>query len=90
MSAFISEIWDRLIKDKVIFRRMEGAEGQRHTFLALALSGGEKSASRPGRLIPMGKSPRTHWTGEWMSPRFSLIAKAKKKNPSLPLPEIGP
>jgi hypothetical protein len=41
--------------------RHEGAWGERwcssYSFLTLALDGGEWSASRPGRALPLGKGP---------------------------------
>jgi hypothetical protein len=57
-----------------------------HSFLTLALDGGEWSASRPGRFTPGEKAPGTRWIGGWVGPRASLDAVAKKKKiPSLPL-----
>jgi hypothetical protein len=44
-----------------------GAQGKRrkapYLFMALALDGGECSASRPGRALPPRKDPVTHWIG---------------------------
>jgi hypothetical protein len=44
----------------------------RRMILASALVGGEWSASRPGRFIPGGKAPVTHWIGRWVGPRAGL------------------
>jgi hypothetical protein len=38
-----------------------------HVFLTSTLFGGERSASRPGRLTPRERDPRTHWIGSWMT-----------------------
>jgi hypothetical protein len=43
-----------------------------HGFFTSALVGGEWSASRPGRFIPDGKAPGTHWKGGWLGPRAGL------------------
>jgi hypothetical protein len=53
-------------KGKVKFsprKRIEGVEAKLHAFLTSALDGGEWSASRPGRFIPRGRAPGTHWIG---------------------------
>jgi hypothetical protein len=39
-----------------------------HIFLASALTGGEWSASRPGRFTPGERAPGTHWIGGWVDP----------------------
>ena len=49
---------------------------QFHSFLTLALDGGEWSASRPG-LLTARKS--THWTGGWVRPSASLDVSEKRK-----------
>jgi len=35
-------------------------------------------------------SPHTHWIWGWVDPRASLDAVAKRRNPIMPLPGIGP
>ncbi|KDR23422.1 Furin-like protease 2 [Zootermopsis nevadensis] len=42
------------------------------SFLTSALDGGEWLASRPGRALPSGKDPSTHWIGGWVGPRAGL------------------
>jgi hypothetical protein len=54
-----------------------------HAFLALALDGGEWSASRPSRFTPRERAPGTHWIGGWVGPRTVLDAVVKRKIPSL-------
>jgi len=44
-----------------------GMEVKLHTFLTVALEGGEWSASRPGRFTPRERVPSTHWIGGWVS-----------------------
>jgi hypothetical protein len=53
-----------------------------HTFLTLALDGGECSASHPGRFTPTERSPGTHRKGGWVGPRAVLDAVVKRKIPS--------
>jgi hypothetical protein len=45
-------------------------------------SGGEWSASRPGRFIPRERAPGTHSIGGWVGPRAVLDAVVKRKIPS--------
>jgi hypothetical protein len=64
--------------------RHGGALGERrycsYTFLTSALEGGEWSASRPGRALPLGKEPPvTHCTGGWVGPRAGLDAEVRGK-----------
>jgi hypothetical protein len=40
-----------------------------HTFLTLALDGGEWSASRPGRFTTGIRGPGMHWIGGWVGPK---------------------
>jgi hypothetical protein len=51
--------------------------------LTSAIDGGELSASRPGRFIPRGRVPDTHWIGGWVDRRAGLDAMVKRKIPSL-------
>jgi hypothetical protein len=57
--------------------------------LALALDGGEWSASCPGHFTPRERSPGTHWIGGWVGPRAGLDAVVKRKIP-YPLPGLKP
>jgi hypothetical protein len=50
-----------------------------HIFLTLALVGGERSASRPGRFTPGETAPCTYWIGVWAGPRTGLVAVKKRK-----------
>jgi hypothetical protein len=45
-----------------------GVDVEIYIFLASALVGGERSASRPGRFTPREGAPGTHWTGGWVGP----------------------
>jgi hypothetical protein len=45
---------------------------QIHILLTSALSGGEWSASRPGRFTPWERAPGTHWIGGWVDPGAGL------------------
>jgi hypothetical protein len=49
-----------------------GMDVQIHIFYNSALVGGERSASRPCRLIPEERAPGTHCIGGWAGPRFGL------------------
>jgi hypothetical protein len=60
-----------------------------YSFLTSALDGSEWSASRPGRALPRGKDPCTHWTGGWVGPRAGLDTEVRGKIP-LSLPGIEP
>jgi hypothetical protein len=49
-----------------------------YTFTTLELDGGEWSASRPDRALPLGKGPpNTHCTGGWVGPNASLDTEAR-------------
>jgi hypothetical protein len=71
----------------------EGAWWERryspYSFLTSALDGGEWSASRPSRALPLGKDPGNHCTGVWVGPRASLDTEARGIIIS-PLPGIEP
>jgi hypothetical protein len=64
--------------------RHGGAWGERryssYLFLTSALDRGEWSASRPGRVLPRGKDPGTHWTGGWVGPRTGLDTEVRGKS----------
>jgi len=51
---------------------------QLHTFLTLALDGGEWSVSHPSHFTPGERAPDTHWIGAWIGPRSSLEVVAVK------------
>jgi hypothetical protein len=51
-----------------------------YSFSTSALDGGEWSASRPScAFTPRERTPGTHWTGGWVSPRASLDTEATGK-----------
>jgi hypothetical protein len=52
-------------------------------FLASALGGGERPASRPGCFTPKETAPGTHCTGGWVGPRASLDDLEKEKSLAL-------
>jgi len=54
------------------------------------LDGDEWSASYPSPFTPEERAPGTPWIGGCRGPSASLDTMAKRKSPSLPLPEIGP
>jgi hypothetical protein len=62
-------------------------------FLSSALDGGEWSASRSGRALPLAKDPGTFWIGGWVSHRAGLDTEVRGKilclcrgsNPSHPV-----
>jgi len=56
---------------------------------ALALFGGEWSASHPGHFTPGERAHSTHWKGGWVGPRTNLDTVAKRKNPS-PCKKLNP
>jgi hypothetical protein len=56
---------------------------------ALALGGGEWSASRSGRFTPREIAPGTHWIGGWVGPRAILDSVVKRKIP-IPRRESNP
>jgi hypothetical protein len=53
-----------------------------HTFLTLALDGGEWSASHPGCFTPRERDPGTNWIGGWLGPRVGLDMVVKRNIPS--------
>jgi len=57
--------------------------GTTRRILNSALDGGELKASRPGRFTPGERIPGTHWIKNWMGPRISMDAVAKRKNPTI-------
>jgi hypothetical protein len=62
-----------------------GVDVWTHVFLTSALAGGERSASRPCRFTPGGKSPHgSHWIGGWVGPRASLDDVENRKLLILP------
>jgi hypothetical protein len=61
-----------------------------HSFLTLALAGGEWSASFPGRFNPREKAPGTHLIEGWVGPRAGLDDLEKRKFLTLPGLELWP
>jgi hypothetical protein len=59
-----------------------------HTYLTLALDGGDWSASRPGYFTLRERAPGTHWIGGWVGPR-AILDMGEDKN-SQPPPGIEP
>jgi hypothetical protein len=58
--------------------RRRGRMYSSYLFMTSALDGGEWSASRPGRTIPLEKgTPGTHCTGGWVGPRAGLDTQAR-------------
>jgi hypothetical protein len=57
-------------------------------FFTSALTGGEWSASRPGRSTPRDRAPGTHWIGGWVGPSASLTTW--RKFLTLPWLELRP
>jgi hypothetical protein len=55
-----------------------------HIFLTSALTGGEWSASRPGRFTPTDIALGIHCIGCWMDPRAGLDDVEKRKFLTLP------
>ena len=52
-----------------------------HSFLTLALDGGEWSISGPGLIRPKGrKGPYTHGMGSWLGPRAGVDGFGKRKS----------
>jgi hypothetical protein len=72
-------------KSEVVpLRSIEAHVGDRRysssSFLTSALEGGEWSASRPGRALPLGEwTPGTHCIGGWVGPRAGLDAEVRGK-----------
>jgi hypothetical protein len=58
--------------------------------LTSGLVGGEWSASRPCRFIPVERSPGTHWIGGWVDPRASLDDLEDRKFLTLPRLKLRP
>jgi hypothetical protein len=57
-----------------------GGRGDSYSFMTSALDGGEWSASRPGRAFTPGeRTPGTHWTRGWVSPRAGLDTETRGK-----------
>jgi hypothetical protein len=56
-----------------------GVEVQLQLFFDLGTSGGEWSASCPGRFTPRERAPGTHWIGDWVGPKAVLDAVVKRK-----------
>jgi hypothetical protein len=61
-----------------------GVDVQIFIFLTSALSGGEWSASLPGRFTPEERAPCTQWIGSWVDPRAGLDDVEKIKFLILP------
>jgi hypothetical protein len=59
-----------------------GVDVLTHVFLTSALVGDEWSASRPDRLTPGERVPRTHWTGGWVDLRAGLDDMEKILDPT--------
>jgi hypothetical protein len=62
-----------------------GVDVQTHVFLTSALTGGEWSASRPGRFTPEERAPHTHWIGGCVGPRHGkvkILAPAGTRTPT--------
>jgi hypothetical protein len=62
-------------------------EVQFHTFLTLALDGGEWSDSCTSHFNPRERAPDTHWIVGWVGPRASL--DAMEKEPKFKKPNNG-
>jgi hypothetical protein len=67
-----------------------GVDVSIHIFLTSALTGGEWSASRPGRFTSGERAFSTHWIGGWVDPRTGLDDVEKRKFLTLPGLEIRP
>ena len=66
---------------------LEGVEVWLHSFLTIALEGGEGSASRPGRYLPH-EIPVTHCARGWVGSRAGVV-ECRKSRPnwdSIPRP----
>jgi hypothetical protein len=59
-------------------------------FLTSALTGGEWSASRPGRFTPVERAPGTHCTGGLVEPRAGLDDVQERNFLTLPGLELRP
>jgi hypothetical protein len=70
-------------KAKLFRTRHASAKRERrsssYSFLTSELFEGEWSVSRPGRALPLGKDPGTHWTGGWVGLRAGLDTEARGK-----------
>jgi hypothetical protein len=70
-------------KSKAVPLRHAGAKRERkyssYSFFTLALDGGEWSASRPGRALPLGKDPPPPKPNGWVDLRAGLNTKARGK-----------
>jgi len=58
-------------------------EVELHAFLTSALGGGEWTASRSGRLIPMEGDPGAHWIRGCVEARAGLYNAEKRPGPRL-------
>jgi hypothetical protein len=58
-------------------------EVQFHTFLTLALDGGEWTASSPSYFTSRERTPGTHWIEDWVSLKAGLDAVMMKKSQPL-------
>jgi hypothetical protein len=74
--TFLGFAW--WVKGKVVpglqlhnMKMCEGLEVKLHTFLTLALYGGELSPSCSNCFIPGERVPITHWIGGWVGPSQS-------------------
>jgi hypothetical protein len=50
-----------------------------YSFFSSALDGGAWSASRPGRALPVERTPGTHCTGGWVGLRAGLHTEDRGK-----------
>jgi len=56
-----------------------GVEVWRHSFVILALDGGELSASRSSRFTSTQNTLLSHWTGDWLGPRDGLVVVERRQ-----------
>jgi hypothetical protein len=61
-----------------------------HIFLTSTLTGGECSASRPGRFTAEESVTGTHWIGVWVDPRAGQNDMEKRKILTLSGLELRP
>jgi hypothetical protein len=52
-----------------------------YSFMTLALDGGVVSVTPRPHFTPGERTPCTHWTVGWVSPRAGLDTEAREKNP---------